>query len=329
MKIINSCRKVFIALGIKMKTIAKKLLRKSLQLINLLIKRTWLYEFNYGYAVKMKNWNTFNLDLVNLGSSSAKYGLDYSECKINAANWAKAPQNISSDFAVLENYHSYIKENGLLLLLLCPFSGLVVDYPDKKFYDPYHYFLHPILVKHFSEQTLRKIRKIIEYPLLFAPKMAVEAMIKKMLGKDKPKYPSAKEDAQNRINGWKLEFSIKDFADQMSGENMKAIEFNTKLLCEMAEFCKERSLKPFIGIMPVAKTLKDCIPQEFMQRAFYDMVEKVKERTGVQILDYYRLTEFESEDLYLDSFLMNEKGRKLFTERVLMDLQKLGEKLNA
>jgi len=304
----------------------KTIVRKFLQLVNLPVKKTWWYKSNYGDTIKMKKWNTFNLDLVNLGSSSVRFGLDYSECKINAANWAMAPQNISSDFAILKNYHSYIKENGLLLLLLCPFSGMVIDYPDKKFYDSYHYFLHPILIKHFSEQTMKKNRKIIEYPLLATPKIAIKAVIKKMLGKDKPKYLNARTDAQNRINGWKKEFSINDFADPLSDENLKAIEFNTKLLCEMTEFCKERNLKPFIGIMPVTKTLKDLIPQEFIQRAFYDMVEKIKECTGVQILDYYRSVEFESEDLYLDSFLMNEKGRKLFTERVLMDLQKYGER---
>jgi len=319
MKIISICQKVFIARGIEMKTIIKKLTRKLMKFLNIPIKKTWWYKQNYSDAAKMKNWYTFNLDLAVLGSSAVKYGLDFSSFEINAANWAMSPQNISSDFAILKNYHSYIKENGLLLFMLCPFSGMVIDVLDKRFYDRYHYFLHPILVKHFSEQTLKKIRRIIDYPLLGMPKASIKAMIKMLLGKDEPKYP-AKIDAQNRIDNWKKEFSIENFTDPLSEKNLKAIEFNTSMLCEMAEFCKERSLKPIFGIMPTTKILKNHIPMDFMQTAFYSMVEKIKDCTGALFLDFYRSSEFESEDLYLDSFLMNEKGRKLFTEKILKEV---------
>ncbi|MCL2260135.1 MAG: hypothetical protein FWC15_02135 [Fibromonadales bacterium] len=287
---------------------------KLLDFLNARVKKTWWYKLNYDYAIKMKDWNMFNLDLVNLGSSSAKFAFDYSACDLKASNWANQPQNLSSDFAVIKNYSRFMRQNGIVIItLICPFCGLVIDY-QKKFYDKYHYFLPPDSIKYFSEQTLEKVQKMVEYPLLGATKTSIEAMV---LCKDKPKYQSAKIDAQNRINGWKKQFSIEDLADQLSDENLKAIEFNTNLLCEMVNFCKECSLKPVLGIMPATKALKDHIPLNFMQRTFYDMVEKVNERTGVRILDFYRSAEFESEDLYLDSFLMNEKGRKLFTQKVL------------
>jgi len=319
MKTISFCQKAFIARGIEMKTIVKKFARKFMKLLNIPVKKTWWYKQNYSDAIKMKNWNTFNLDLAVLGSSAVKYSLDFSGFKINAANWAMAPQNTASSYAILKNYHSYIKEDGLLLLLLCPFQGMVIDYP-REFYDRYHYFLHPVLVKHFSEQTLKKIRRVIDNPLLSTPKVSVKAVAKMLLGKNKPKCHDAKTDAQNRINNWKKQFSIENFADQLSEENLKAIEFNTNLLCEIAKFCKERSLKPVFGIMPATKTLKNHIPLDFMQRAFYYMVEKVKERAGASFLDFYRSSEFENEDLYLDSFLMNEKGRKLFTEKIFKEV---------
>jgi len=308
-----------------MRTIIKKITDKSINFLNRQVKKTWWYKSNYGDAVKMKNWKTFDLDLVSLGSTAVKYGLDYSDFKINATNWAMQPQNTASSFAILKNYHSYIKENGTMLLLLCPLQGMVIDY-HKEFYDKYHYFLHPILVKYFSEETLKKIRKIIDNPLCAMPKTSIRELVKKLRGKDSPKYPSVETDARNRINNWKKEFSIKSFADPISKEKMKAIEFNTDLLCEMVEFCKERSLKPVLGIMPITKTLKDHIPLDFMQRALYDMAEKVKGRTGVQVLDFYRSSEFESEDLYLDSFLMNEKGRKLFTKKVIESLENINRK---
>ena len=306
-----------------MKTIKIIALMKNdlFNLLNVPIKKTWWYESNYGNAVKMKNWNIFNLNLVNIGSSSAKFAFDYSEYKINAANWANQPQNLASDYEVIKNYYHFLCGNGIVIItLICPFGGMVVDY-DKDFYDKYHYFLLPNSVKYFNEETLERVEKIIENPLLTVPKTSIKSVIRKLCGIDKPKYPSAKIDAQNRINSWKKQFSIESFADPISGENMKAIEFNTNLLCEMVEFCKERSLKPILGIMPTTKTLKDHIPSDFMQKAFYDMVEEVKERTGVQVLDYYHSSKFENKELYLDSFLMNEKGATVFTKQVLTDLK--------
>jgi len=290
-----------------------------LKLINESIKKTWWYKSNYDDAVKMKNWHKFNLDLAVLGSSAVKHGLDFSSFEINAANWAMAPQNTYASFAILKNYHSFIKKNGLVLIMkLCPFGGMPTYYHHN--YDKLHYFLSPVLLRHFSRQTLKKIQRVIECPLLGAPKYSAKALIKTLLGKDKPKFLNAKTDAQNRIDGWKKEFSIKDFADPLSEENMRAIELNTNLLCEMAEFCKECLLRPVFGVMPATKTLKDCIPLDFVQRAFYNMMEEVKERTGVQFLDFYRSSEFESEELYMDSFLLNENGRRLFTKRVLREL---------
>ena len=286
-------------------------------LFNLPIKKTFWYQSAYGDAVKMKNWNTSFLDLVNLGSSAAKFGLNYLDFQINAANWAMQPQSLIYDFAILKHYHPFIKKNGIVLLLLCPFHLLSVA---NVHIDRYHYFLPPHLVKNFHKKTLKRITKNIENPLLGAPKTAMKAFIRMMLGKDQPKSQNAKIAASKWIAGWKKQFFINDFTDPLSEENLKGMAFKIDLLCEMANFCKEHSLQPVFGIMPASKTLKEQIPEDFMQRAFYNAVEKVKKRAGLQFLDYYRSPEFESDELYLDSFLMNEKGAKMFTKRVLTDL---------
>jgi len=308
-----------------MKKLLKKVVRKFFNFFSRKLKESRWYQFNCGDLVKMKNWNEFNLDLITLGSSAVKFGLDYSGYKIKAANWAMAPQDFNASFAILKNYHSFAKENGCLCLCLCPFQFLsdrrVPNRDNIEYWNKYHYFLSPVLIPHYSERVLQEIRNTVENPLLTAPLgVSIGALKARLSGKDKSQYPNAKIDAQNRIENWKKQFSIKDFSDSLSEENLKAIKYNTDIICEMAEFCKERSLVPVFGIAPATKILKDQIPGEFMQKAFFDAVEKVKERTEVLFLDYYRSSEFESDDLYLDSFLLNEKGKNLFTERVLKDL---------
>jgi hypothetical protein len=75
--------------------------------------------------------------------------------------------------------------------------------------------------------------------------------------------------------------------------------------------------------MPTTKILRDMIPQEFIQKAFYDVVEEVKRKTNAPFMDFYRSAEFLDKSLYRDSFLMNDKGRKLFTESVIRELKEI------
>lgn len=301
-----------------------KVTHKIVQMLNNPIKQTWWYKSNYGDAVKMKNWNKFNLDLATLGTSSVKLGLDYTNIAgINAANWAMQPQSIESNFAILKNYHSFIKEDGIVLLLLCPFNLLSLN-KDKNtsYFDRYYYFLSPVLIENFNAENNDRIKKIIETPLFANSSKAIKAIAKKVLGKEhkSSQYLNAKEDAKNRIAGWKKQFSMDNLENPLSKKHLVDIEFNVNLLCEMISFCNERSLKPVLGIMPISKELKQYIPQDFMQKAFLDPMYNIIEKSGVQFLNYYDSSNFENEDLYQDSFLLNKKGAEVFTKQVLFDL---------
>ena len=58
-----------------------------------------------------------HLDLINLGSNPAKYGLDYADTGVKAFNLAVGPQTLEYDFRMLKNYHSFLDEKGAKLLL--------------------------------------------------------------------------------------------------------------------------------------------------------------------------------------------------------------------
>ncbi|GHV12276.1 hypothetical protein AGMMS49938_04510 [Fibrobacterales bacterium] len=154
--------------------------------------------------------------------------------------------------------------------------------------------------------------------MFFCAKPIIKSWIKKIIRIGKK--TDAKTDAKKRIESWKKEFQIHSLTEPLSQKNKIAIEHKIEELCDIIDFCKERSLRPVLGIMPVTKVLRDAIPEEFIQTVFYDMVQEVQKKREVPVLDYYRSSEFLDSDLYSDSFLMNEKGRKVFTEKVLEDL---------
>ena len=59
-----------------------------------------------------------HLDLINLGSNPAKYGLDYADTGVKAFNLAVGPQTLEYDFRMLKNYHSFLDEKGAKLFIV-------------------------------------------------------------------------------------------------------------------------------------------------------------------------------------------------------------------
>ncbi|MFK2344631.1 hypothetical protein ACIXNK_10290 [Bacteroides fragilis] len=101
------------------------ILRKIFRKVNGLLRRSyWVNEVVFPDCKKFWNHNTYGLELVNLGSSSAKYGFNYDGVDIKAANWAMAPQTFVGDYAILSNYSSYLKPGATILISFCPFSSL-------------------------------------------------------------------------------------------------------------------------------------------------------------------------------------------------------------
>lgn len=297
---------------------------------NILLKKTKWYDSIYGDCVKFKK-QKFNTQVVNLGSSQGKYAFDYSKISVLGANWAVAPQPLSDDFRILKNYHSYIKEGGYVLFPLCPFSGFVEDYADINHFRKCHYFLHPILNPHFSETIFQSMKREVEFPLLTVIKNPYKSL-KGILKNDflkrtfalKPFNPMNKvqleNDAANRIESWKKEFSLRNLSDALSSTNQNSIDFNNDLLCEIVDFCTERSLTPIVIIPPVTRQLSEAIPADFRQKTLYAMLKKAQDEKGLKVLDYFDDERFTDYSLYFNSFLLNAKGRELFTKQVLNDL---------
>ena len=99
------------------------MVRKIIGKFNSLLKRSyWYNEKLLPDCKKFIYHNRYNLDIVNLGSSSAKYAFDYSGLEVAASNWAMEPQSFVNDYAVLTNYSSFLKKGAKVIIPICPFS---------------------------------------------------------------------------------------------------------------------------------------------------------------------------------------------------------------
>lgn len=296
---------------------------KILHIINAGIRRKsyWYNDILFADCPKFWKHRTFNLDIVNLGSSSGKYAFDYSGLELKGANWAMAPQSLVADLAILKTYSSFLKpQGGIVLIPLCPFSclgGSGLYLPDK-----YYSILRMASIPYCSYQKQQEVFAKRDNPLRYYPAIEIIRDIWSLFRYPDNSIPEKefRQNAEQFINGWMHEFSILDFKNPLILKNQDAYEDGVRILNEMIQFCLERNLRPIIVIPPVTKQLSLLFTDDMREKFIYSFVNQGNKQ-GVKFLDYFEDTDFsDNPKLFRNSFFLNNAGAKLFTRRVLKDL---------
>lgn len=284
----------------------------------LVINRLLYYKLNkqlFGDAVKFWGRFPFNLQIVNLGSNSGKFAFDYSEqpSGYTGANWAIGPQSLYNDFNVLKNYHSYLAPGATVLISICPFSSLNSAYSERAMYK-YYTFMHPALISDYKETTRRKVLFMKRYPLLHVNALRI------LLGKVYHKFVTPglmnySENANDWIKSWKSQFGINNLDTKVAGHHQKAQLERVETLSQMIDFCIERGYKPCIIIPPIHPALSSLLSHEMRANYIYNFLKPV--RSKCEVLDCMDHSSFVSDDLFLNSYFLNEKGAKKFTRLVI------------
>lgn len=294
--------------------------------VNNRFKKTNHYKNQFVDSFKFKIEIPLNLDVVNLGSNQPKFAFDYADCGLSGMNWAVGPQSLDYDFRLLKQYHSYLKEDALVLIPICVFGFFLYELKNKSANFKYYPFLQPSLIKNYSSRTKFFY---IDNPVLTA-KRSLISLIKDIPENKQLEITSNPmndekivQDANYWINGWKKQFSIKDLNSiVLSDENKMSIEKNVKILEEMIAFCLERGYRPIMLLLPVTDELSDQIPDVFVDKYILDKIQQANEK-NIPILNYLKDNRFKSRDLYFNSFFFNKQGRQIFTKQVIADLAAL------
>lgn len=274
-----------------------------------------------------------NFDLVNLGSSGGKWAFDYEGTGIKAMNWANQPQTLLDDLCLFKNFHSILRKGGKVLIVIMPFTGLnkKTGVMDTLKYLPTLYWDIAQTMPYFHEAS-----RLYHYPILFG-KPAIKAAIKHLLGRETAPRPprgsdtdrnqmSSEElerDAENWMRGWARQFGIDDFEAPLTPENQEGRKIRIKVMRELVDFIVEREYRPFFVIPPVERHLAEKFSKRFKDIYIYGYLKDVAR--DVPLLDYTNDPEWQSADLYFNSFFLNKKGRRLFTKCVWDDVQKINE----
>lgn len=289
----------------------------------IIIKTNWYNNVFWKGTTKFWNIKSCDFQVANLGSNSGKYAFDYEGLSIKGQNWAIGPQSIVHDFNILKNYFSYLKEGGVVLIPLCPFSCLHSQY-NKKNNFKYYPMLHPATIMDFDDSERTKAFKIRTNPFKEMPMYCLKNTIKEYLGKitkgikRTPKVDFSK-NAEHKVQSWKKQFAIEDLSSSLSEKHKLEQASRAQTLREMIFFCKERNLRPYIVLPPVHPELSSRFSDSFMKNYVYSFIEASTDDSSI-VLDYFNNTSFHEDSYFQDSFFLNKKGARIFTKRVLEDL---------
>lgn len=294
--------------------------------INAAIRRTsWYDQEMFGDCKKFWCQRTFNLDLINLGSGSAKYGFDYSGINLKAANWAMAPQTFVGDYVVLSNYLSYLKGDGTVIILtLCPFTCL----DDGKMYlpDKIYTIADMSSIPDFAIERKVKAYDLKNNPMRYFPLMRVLPELKKCLFKTKIHQMDSKELERNAyyfIESWMKQFSLNSLSDEFSLVNKDRFYFSIQAFDRLLALCNNHCYIPVLVLPPVSKYLSRIFDENFQQRFIYDYLHSSR-YPDITFLNYLGDKEFEDDHLYRNANFLNPEGARRFTKRVVNDLIKKG-----
>lgn len=322
-----------------MSSLVKRVLRKGIKIISgceLIYHTDWyksmFVDFNheiYPDNVWYREHDERNFDLVNLGSSGAKWAFDYTDFKgLKAMNWAQQPQTLLEDYELLRHFHSILKSGGYVIITIMPFTSIN---KQTGLYDALKYAKMGIHGEPIEPYLFEKAQRLANYPVLMG-KTAFKGLIKSLLGKykDAEKHAEAQvidnpmsatelnADAQRWIEGWKKQFSILDLDAPLTEQNQEGRKYRISLMRKMVDFCIERGYKPIYVIPPVTEHLSKHYTEKFEYTYVYSYLKAVNR--DVLTLDYSKDDAFKDDSLYFNSFFLNKKGRGLFTKRVLTDL---------
>ena len=289
--------------------------------LNRFIKRShWYNEVLFKDCRKFWEIEDKQYDVVNLGSGSGVSDFCYDSCGISGANWAITPQSMVGDFVILKQFRNHIKDGGVVIYPLCPFSAIsgAVPYLEERCYSFVDYKSFPS--GHYI--TNCKIQAAKDYPLAIYPLLHFVEDIKWHLrGNNEKTIVKTEEelvvDAKGKIDSWKKQFNIDDLNERFIDQFEEVYNASAKMLSDIIEYCQSEGLKIVIVVPPVYHTLGHLLTPVARQQLLESFVEQANGKR-VPYYDFLDDPKFSNApQLFKDSYNLNMNGAMEFTKYLL------------
>lgn len=262
-----------------------------------------------------------SLDVINLGSSCDENNFDYSLWKLKGFNFASAPQDVYYDNQLLEQYGNRVKSGGVVFISLSEFALIVDKYNIEDHNYKYYWYLDKSRVDNYTEM---KQKMLFLCPGLLDRKylkQEIKTFIKKILHWEKrqvtDKVVSLAAMSQQMLTNWYKEFGW-DGEPFLRDEQRLSISRSWELILKDISFCTKHELIPIIVIPPFCDYLKKIIPVDLIEECLWRYINILKER-GITIINFWDDSDLTNPDLYVTPIILNEKGKKIFNQKLQED----------
>lgn len=300
---------------------------------NKLLRSSNWYKNNFIHTQQfLQEFKEKSLDIVNVGSNPAVFAFFYENVK--GVNWATGSQGPKMDIDILKRYVSQLKENGIVLIPIVPFSSCT---PYLTHYKPlfkgvcsYARYIKALKLSNEDikdDVNLKKAYNWLKYPLLYQPNAIrylyhdVNEDNRHLISEQPMSCIELDSDAEKWVNGWKREFDIIELERPVDKRMEECQEECVTQFVSIIDFCKNHRLRPVLILPPVSDALNRKLSNQTKEIYIYSFVRRIQLLTKVDFYNYIDNIEFQSPSLYFNSLFLNLRGRKLFTKRVLEDLE--------
>lgn len=296
-------------------------------ILNKAIKSTNWYKNQLQFLNMLPSPNATNkYDIINIGSNSARFSFFYEN--INGINLSAGTQDLYMDLCMLKYYKNIINKGAYILISLCPFSS-ITEYltPQKRGFNYYKKFYNIEWCRNSEERNIkRKTIKRLKYPLIYNFKESIKALIidSKLnnqieIAEMFMMYPELVADANQWIKIWKKEFDIEDLNAPLNETLIEARKKSISMLRSIIDYCIEQEYKPIIVLPPLQKELSKLFTDEIKEIYVDSFIKEINDY-NLPILDYMKDERFSDSNLFINTLLMNLRGRKLFTNEILKQI---------
>lgn len=244
-----------------------------------------------------------SLEVVNVGTTQAKYAFDYGTIPVNGFNMALFINPLMYNIEILRNNREKIALDAIILITL--------QYPI---------FLCPSSHE-LSAEEARRIRA--EHHGYVKDEASLQRLGARNYRINHKKLWEVDQELHDLIHsGWEREIGIKGIV--LQNRDNEQIRMKRKYAVEDLEnliaYCRSQSWKPILVGLPYSRELNNYVPQEFKEKNFYEPIELVKKEMDVAFYDYSEDVRFASLNNYMNVWFLNDRGRKEFTRVVYEEI---------
>ena len=302
-------------------------------ILNKAVKRTNWWRNNFVFTrqfVSNKGYRNNlirNLKICNVGSNPARFAFHYEN--IMGENWSTGTQGLDMDLEILKFNHSYLCKGACVLLSIVPFSS-VSGYLDNRGKTKKSLAKFSEALDSLQMQRLPMFRNISIYKRfpLFYEWRALGHLVcdedqdcRLLISENPMQRIQMEQDAYEWMRLWKEEFDIKDFHTPLPVWLQEGRRRSLEAMGKMVEFLLERDYRPILISPPVSSSLSKHFTSDVKETYIYSFTKEITTRYHIQYLDYTDDSTLQPPELYFNALFLNLRGRKLFTRRVLKDLE--------